>query len=37
MIDEVGEAVVKCDFCEKEYRASADDLRGMIEESKSKS
>lgn len=34
MIDEVGEAVVKCDFCETEYRASADDLRKMIEESK---
>jgi len=34
MIDEVGEAVVKCDFCETEYRASADDLRKMIEEAK---
>lgn len=34
MIDEVGEAVVKCDFCEKEYRASADELRKMIAESK---
>lgn len=35
MIDEIGEAVVKCDFCEKEYRASADELRKMIAESKS--
>jgi molecular chaperone Hsp33 len=35
MIDEVGEAVVKCDFCEKEYRADADDLRKMIAEAKS--
>lgn len=34
MIDEVGEAVVKCDFCEKEYRASAAELRKMIAESK---
>jgi molecular chaperone Hsp33 len=35
MIDEVGEAVVKCDFCEKEYRADAADLRKMIEDAKS--
>lgn len=35
MIDEVGEAVVKCDFCEKEYRADAATLRAMIEDSKS--
>lgn len=34
MIDEVGEAVVKCDFCETEYRANADELRKMIEDSK---
>jgi molecular chaperone Hsp33 len=34
MIDEVGEAVVKCDFCEKEYRADADTLRAMIVEAK---
>jgi molecular chaperone Hsp33 len=34
MIDEVGEAVVKCDFCETEYRADADELRKMIEEAK---
>ncbi len=34
MIDEVGEAVVKCDFCTKEYRADGDELRKMIEESK---
>ena len=35
MIDEVGEAVVKCDFCEKEYRADADTLRKMIADAKS--
>ena len=34
MIDEVGEAVVRCDFCTKEYRADTDELRKMIEESK---
>lgn len=35
MIDEVGEAVVKCDFCTKEYRADADTLRAMIADAKS--
>ena len=35
MIDEVGEAVVKCDFCEKSYRADADILRAMIADAKS--
>lgn len=34
MIDEVGEAIVKCDFCEKEYRADAETLRKMIAEAK---
>lgn len=34
MIDEVGEAVVKCDFCEKEYRADAEALQAMIRDSK---
>ncbi len=34
MIDEVGEAVVKCDFCMKEYRADAATLRQMIADAK---
>jgi molecular chaperone Hsp33 len=34
MIDEVGEAVVKCDFCEKEYRADEEALRAMIADAK---
>jgi redox-regulated HSP33 family molecular chaperone len=32
MIDDLGEAVVKCDFCEKEYRADKAELEKMIEE-----
>ena len=36
MIDEVGEAVVKCDFCETEYRADAETLRAMIADALSK-
>lgn len=32
MLEETGDAVVKCDFCTKEYRADADMLRQMIAE-----
>lgn len=34
MLEETGDAVVKCDFCMKEYRADADTLRQMISEAK---
>jgi molecular chaperone Hsp33 len=35
MIDEVGEAVVKCDFCETEYKADRAELEKMIREIRS--
>lgn len=35
MLEETGDAVVKCDFCTKEYRADAGMLRQMITEAQS--
>ncbi len=35
MLEETGDAVVKCDFCVKEYRADAETLKAMIKESSS--